>query len=152
APNAGHPSEFDIGPKLNHPSPLVRRVRVVVWRNSSDGKGTPGLNVPAEPVGVAEIRTAVRYAWLKVGMVEGIQHLGLEGEMEALTNRNHLRDGDIVVDVMRAVEVDQLADSTWCRVWVDVLRVRASAGCKVFRWQEGHLSRTRDVIDTDGAL
>jgi hypothetical protein len=146
-------SELDIRSQLDYACPLIGRSWVVVRRNPSYGKPLL-LNVGCESSGKATVGAAISRARLKVRMIESVQHLRLEGESNALTNRERLGDRQVIVEIVGPVEIDKLANGSSCRVRTDVGRVCAASGRagKVPGVEKAYSSLSGDTIYADSAL
>src|SRR5207244_2948756 len=100
----------------------------------------------------AEIRAACAGPWLKIGVIEGIQHFRLQAELDPLADRNDLGDRQIIVEVVWPMQIDDLTDGSGDVVRRDVLRVGTSPRCQIFGIKECNLSRPGKVIDANGTL
>ena len=72
----------------------------------------------------AAVDAAVRLPLSEDRMIEGIQEHAPESELHPFTNRNGLRDGHILVEVMWPVEPHTLANHTRSSIRSDVLTIQ----------------------------
>jgi len=150
--------ELDVGPQFDDAHSLVRRTAIVIRRNSPNAEAT-GIDSRTESTGVTKVDTTCSRARLEVRMVKRIQHFGLQAEANIFSYRHRLADREIIVDVMRPVEINQLAYCSWRRVGSDELRVRPSArrAGQVLGIDKRHLgcgsaARILNVIDANRVL
>ena len=84
--------ELDVRAQFYDARPLVRRSLVVVGRDAANSKSA-ALNKRGEARCKAIIITSAPRAWLKVRVIENVQHFRLEREPDPFGNREAFREG-----------------------------------------------------------
>ena len=112
-------------------------------------RGPPTIPNPRALNGVkAKIHASIRRPRSEGRVIEGIQHFSLQAETEPLSDREVLRDRDVVVSVMRTVKPYSLAEGARRGIGRDVCRVSA-ASCRrgqVLGIDEGNVGRSRNRV------
>ena len=94
--------ELNIRPQFDYTRPLIGRRRTIVRRDAADSE-TAALDERGESRGKAIVIASTPRAWLKVRVVENIQHLRLECKFDPLGNRNPFCQRQIVIPIVRAI-------------------------------------------------
>ena len=93
-----------------------------IGRWSTTKQETVGLHVLSVSTKLAG--TTLLRAWLEIWVIECVEHFSLEGKVDAFTNRNTLRDGQVFAVVARSVQKYSLADGSGSCIRRDKRRVR----------------------------
>src|SRR5438094_422947 len=96
-------SELDIRPQFDYTRSLVRGVGIVVRRYSPKAKAAPLNKWELVSGGSAIVIAARARSLLEIRMIKNIQHFCLEREAHALANWEALREGHVIVPILRPI-------------------------------------------------